>query len=142
MIHLIGNVMHACLASLLSAMLLVQAVWGCCWQRACIGEQVRDAGQAHCAAGCCWHPHGRNHQRQLPAPGKCDCQCHGVCIFIGSPKIQLDSQDSLQLAAVAIITGSTPDSFLDGGVRCRVCDIPQASQPPLDLHLLHQVFLI
>jgi hypothetical protein len=135
--------MHTFLSGLLAIALSVHALFGCCWHRA-YSDPLCDHAIASviAPAECCEHPN-MPVDRNLPqTPGNHQRDCQGVCTYLPTQKTQLDVPtvfESLDLVA-------TPTGNFDGQLSALgvtgVAHHPRSFEPPLRLHLLHQLLLI
>src|SRR4051794_28950311 len=92
--------MHVFFANLMSAILLLQAVFGCCWHNACEDSAHPALSNIGAAEGCCCHSHSR---QQAPKPHKCELKCFAARIFIPTQKTLVDSPDSMAYLTVLLI---------------------------------------
>jgi hypothetical protein len=128
-------------SSLVAASLLIHAVLGCCWHHAqdlsgcgdTVAEQAVDAG-------CCHHDHGDQDHGQ-PSHAPCKGHCQGLCTYLPVQKTQLDHQQLHAALDFAIIAPATGDAQIAAGF-CLARAHETAAQPPLRLHLFHQILLI
>lgn len=136
--------MHIVLSSLMAALLGIHAFFGCCWHHGhrC-AECTPSATQVAQPAKCCHHHQGtdeKQHGKQTPC--KCFLECHGVCIYVPSQKVQLDSPELIvPLDFVAVLTAFS-DMQQASTAPWEISRGPTAVSPPLRLHLLHQILLI
>jgi hypothetical protein len=135
--------MHAFLSGLLASALFVHAIYGCCWHHAqCTPTCNHAIACTTTETECCDHSTApaEGNQPQPPCDDQRDCQ--GVCNYLPSHKTQLDSP--LDLAALDF-PESLPANASAQLVAIRAagepCD-PRVFEPPLRLHLLHQLLLI
>lgn len=125
----------------MAALLLIQSVSGSCWQpaRACIDLETIEVACTHrcCDSGC----EGSGEKRPSQGPCKCRLECSGVCTFLAPEQFQIDSaQVSVAfdyLAAHSAPADIQADYGFWGELACGAAEF----QPPLRLHLLHQVLL-
>jgi hypothetical protein len=136
------HVMRAVFCNLLSAALLIHAMFGCCWHDAheAVAGEAPDASFA-VTDGC--HNHDRDadgHESHAPCKGHPNC--HGLCNYLPAQKsdigkclehalvvdFALDTNAACgsQVAAVFFAPGTTAASLT----------------PPVRLHLFHQILLI
>jgi len=132
--------MH-CLISMTTAfVLLLHALVGCGGHLHHACPWCDDLATAAVGAvDCCDHDHGKP---DLPsAPCRCQFACHQGCLSLPPQKLLLD--DALATLIVAFVA--------DGravGHQCFAIGFPAAAsnrfsaEPPLALHLLHQILLI
>ena len=141
--------MRAIVCNLMSALLLVHALIGCCRHRehnAAQHERI-EAAQAS-ATACCHHGHGccGDETKQAPAPCHCKLECRSLCIYLPTEKCVVDAGDlrlSIDFAlnhhgefASAAIESMAASSFWE---YARAYD---DTEPPVRLHLLHQIILV
>ena len=126
----------------MAAMLLIQSVSGSCWQpaRACIGLET--AAELGCTDRCCDSGCEGNEENK-PSQDPCNCrlECSGICTFLAPEQFQINSAHLCvafeYLAAHSALAGGQAD----GGFRTTEAFGAVKFQPPLRLHLLHQVLL-
>ena len=136
--------MHAVLYSSMAALLGIHAFFGCCWHHAHRCEQCPpSATQVAQQPKCCHHHQGTDEkQNGKKTPCKCFLECYGVCAFLPSQKVQLDSPELIvPLDSVAVLPAFS-DMQLLAASPWEVSRGPTAVSPPLRLHLLHQILLI
>ncbi len=141
--------MHALIASLMAWILFIHALLGCCWHHAHAWHASIDpASRVVKVIPCCGHQHAGKHQtedrNQEQPPCPCPVErCVGVCTFLPPAKTLAETQlveapfdlSAPYLLPVAVIA--------DGFTRTWDCLAgPLESQPPVRLHLLHQILLI
>jgi hypothetical protein len=143
-------VMPTLVSSLTATMLLVHVLFGCC--RHCGDRFIaceHTEASASLMAGCCHHEHGgdcrqgESHNDELPVVPCSKLECKALCISLPPERTQVDAGQlelSTDIVAVALPTAN-PDSapghsYLDALRNVRM------SEPPLRLHLLHQIILI
>jgi len=133
-------------ASLVASSLLIHAVLGCCWHagRERATSEFNVACSHHAHGDCCDHhadhdgdaDHGDSHG---PCDGK--SHCHGLCTYLPVQKAQVDTQQLDLPMDFAAILPATCDAQLAGSSKFLLLREP-AAEPPLRLHLLHQILLI
>ena len=121
----------------MACLLFLQAVSGCCWQRECVdGAATITPPTKRCADDC----HDTQHS-QKPCEGK--LECHGVCTYLMPERTLVDSSDgSVSLDVVflpALASSHVTLSVASGWVFAHG---PSTVEPPVRLHLFHQVLLI
>lgn len=122
---------------MMTGLLLIQSLTGWCWHCPCDCAPIADHTAIPVAADDCCE------DEQSPADsGKCNLECRGFCIYLPTEKPQVDHPDfslpldfdAVTLAARELRTG------------CAICwgetEKAAESEPPMRLHLLHQVMLI
>lgn len=139
--------MQAFFSPTIAAVLLIHAVFGCCWQHARQAIVAEHPGSA-AASACCPHGHASSHEHSVP--GKpCDCrwECHGTCVYLAEksslelPLLVADLHGIAMLPAMSqsaelILVGQLSNGWGSNGSG------PLCAQPPLRLHLLNQILLI
>lgn len=138
------GVMRALVPNLTAVLLVIHAMIGCChhpWH----GDGEVEAASirvSHCS--CCGH-HGVSHDAsEGPSePGNGERECHGVCSYIPTQRLQLGASAGGVDFSLAVMTPvhrsgriAAPDE------RLEQLGIVDDSPPPLRLHLLHQILLI
>jgi hypothetical protein len=134
--------MQTFVASLMSAVLAIQAVFGCCWHHAHFHLHCqRSLAQAAAPAKCCHHHHASESKPvEPPCQGHDDCQ--GSSDYLVPQKVQLDATETVavfDMPAIVSLLSATPGaaqfSYEYAGSRSTI-------ELPLRLHLLHQTLLI
>jgi hypothetical protein len=151
--------MHAIISSFVAAILSIHALLGCCWHhaRGCEVCETTIRGVASSEVSpetsCCHHVTGHRpqpddacgggHRPSHSGPCKCRIDCCGSCAFLPAPRaleiaqVSGHGDDCLVACLPAIMAGpSTPSLFW------RLVSGPTPMEPPLRLHLLHQILLI
>lgn len=126
----------------MAALLLIQAVFGLCWQpaRACI--DLETAAELVCAHRCCDSGcEGNEEGTPSQAPCKCHLECSGICTFLAPEKPQVDSVKLVVALDDLSAYSALIDMRADGGYWTELAFGPAKFPPPLRLHLLHQVML-
>jgi hypothetical protein len=133
--------MRAVFCNLLSAALLIHAMFGCCWHdahEAIAGEASHGLLEA---ADCCHEHDGVADGHGPDAPCKGHPHCHGLCNYLPAQKSQVDK--CLDHGAV--------DFAIDAKAACgsqisalSLAPATHATGPtqPVRLHLFHQILLI
>lgn len=134
--------MQVVLSNLMAAVLFIHAVLGCCRHPSLACASCNDpTAQASRAASCCKQHRSENGQgEQRQAPCKCKVECRGVCTYLPPQKTQLDCQPALlpfDLLALNPASTAGPSALPWEVLRGSL-----ALEPPLRLHLLHQILLI
>lgn len=129
--------MNILTSHLTASLLLVQALSGWCYERAEVGSAAQ--GQV---VHCCGHDDcALGHEGQSEDPCPSESECHGFCTYVTSVGPQLDV---LQVSLADCIW--FVPSRLDSGIIGAPCRNGQADvglhEPPLRLHLLHQILLV
>jgi hypothetical protein len=141
--------MRAIVCNLMAALLLMHALVGCCrhHQHVAASHERVEAAESS-ATACCHHGHGCCGQEEKQAPAPCDCklECKALCIYLPPEKCGVDAGDlslSIDLAfnhhpegGSAAIEAAAENSAWE---YTRACVAPE---PPVRLHLLHQIILV
>ena len=149
--------MHAVLSILMAAALIVHAVLGCCWHHAhdCVrcdnpiahvpGLTAKTSDQV----ACCKHHHGAGPeasegQQEQPSqePCKCRFECRGVCAYLPPQKTQIDSPELVVAFDYAIVAPMRAGVPIAPALSWELAGNLANVEPPLRLHLLHQMLLI
>ncbi len=141
--------MQAILSILTATMLFSQAVLGLCCRNPqnCWGAEKQiccDAEKMENAAGetvtCCHHG---DESQQPVSPCDCKVRCCGICTYVTTAKVQVDAPRAWFFTAVV------PASCAEiGGQHCAAASFAELAQgtvdagPPLQLHVLNQIWLI
>ena len=135
--------MHAAIASLISAILLLHAVLGCCWHHAhdCAGKAVAVEG-CRCSHHPCHDPDSSGDRFPPTAPCPAERDCPGVWTYLPAERTQFELPLLPTLLALAPnpcvpVTMSEPASpaWLDA-LFCT------GAAPHVRLHLAQSVLLI
>lgn len=134
--------------SLVACSLLLHAVMGCCWhydhEHATADRDVCCGHEA--VADCCGHHAGdhdgdTHHGQPTHDPSESHSHCHGLCTYLPVQKAQVDTQQLDMPIDFAAILPATYDAQVAGVLSfARVHE--NAAEPPVRLHLFHQVLLI
>jgi hypothetical protein len=137
--------MPAVLAILMSAVLFLHAVLGCCW------HEGHDCGSGHlsCAptlAGECGHRHHDDDsaRRHVPCPGPCKCrlECQGAYAILPPQKTLFTKAaavapfDATAIIPTFAVSYCSPDGTRD------LCHSTGESCRSVRLHLLRGILLI
>ena len=127
--------MHAVLSKLMASLLLVQALTGwCCHRPGGANLAVPTTHVVACCSHCC---QPRPAQRPV-LPVKCQ-QCSGVCTYVPTQKMQIDGPQLIVPVDVVPALAAVDFSLASRFTRLRG---PSDLEPPLRLHLLHQILLV
>ena len=99
-------------------------------------ESVANADE--CCDCCTPMPQGE----RLTQPCKCQSQCQGICIYLPSQKVHLDAEQVAAVFDFAAIVDSQAEPQASSASRWDVALDLICLEPPLRLHLLHQILLI
>jgi len=136
--------MQAVFSSLLAGLLLIQALTGWCDRSPlnCASSNA-DAACSIEETACCQHdccPAGETDSPADPCSGS--GECHGICIYVSSPETRIDTtQIALPIDFMAILPASV-DFHVVSALALDSVWHSAISEPPLRLHLLHQIILI
>jgi hypothetical protein len=139
--------MRTIVTSLTAAMLLVHALVGCCRHREqdCAScHRIALSGRS-LATHCCHDDHAAcSEEGDRPiAPCKCKLECRALCISLPPEKTLLDAGELAPCGDVVTAAGRAAticSSAADGYSGAE--QAAQAPEPPLRLHLLHQIILV
>lgn len=130
--------MHAFFSISLACLLFLQAVSGWCWQcpHDCMpcGDRVAQPTKS-CSHDC-------DHEQQSEGPCKCNLECHGICTYLQPEKTQVDSPVELVSWDIVAITTASTDLAHGSALAWELAQSRGELEPPLRLHLFHQVLLI
>jgi hypothetical protein len=138
-------VMRRLLSGLTAATLLVHALVGCCRHY----EFCHTSGEpAECceslADGCCHDEHAADcHHDERPfAPCDCKLQCMKLCVSLPPEKTLVAAGKSAPYIAIVPNVSATAVIQPSAGAFRESIRTSRASEPPLRLHLLHQIILV
>jgi hypothetical protein len=138
--------MQSAVTNLLAGMLLIQALTGwCCQHRCAAGLGHRPAAEASPESNCCDQCDCRSHSSQDSKESDAPCRCPdclGFCTYLPPDKAPLDSsQLEPGSETLAIAPALAYDHFVcrHGRSFSAESGLPE---PPLRLHLLHQLLVI
>jgi hypothetical protein len=136
--------MQALVSNLTASLLLTQALTGWCWQCPCDCAPLARSTADEVATDDCCERDGRSFpDRQPPAgSGKCQLECRGFCIYLPVEKAQIDGPQLAVPLDFAAITSASEASQLAAGLCWDHTRKRVESEPPLRLHLLHQIIQI
>jgi len=127
----------------MTGLLLIQAFTGWCWH--CPHDQARKNGcgsHALTATDSCDHDcHHDADDQCSDGPCKCQLECQGFCTYLPTDKAHVDSPLLVVPFEFAALQLSSSSAQLVGLYWERSRD-PVLHEPPLRLHLLHQIMLI
>lgn len=154
--------MHPILSSFVAAMLSIHALLGCCWHHA-QGCEVCDSVKHEAVSPelallttCCQHAaeagrhdldrsgHDQHAGQEQPhrAPCKCQIECRGTCAYLLTPRALTGDQKSTLSDCVAMIVPAITTGQSALPLSWPLGNSPANSEPPVRLHLLHQILLI
>jgi hypothetical protein len=134
--------MRAIFCNLLSASLLIHAMFGCCWHDA--HEAVAgEASHATLALAECCHDHdGATNGHGSHAPCKGHPNCHGLCSYLPAQKSETGKcLEHTLIVDFAIDAKAACDSQISALSFAPGINATCATQP-VRLHLFHQILLI
>ena len=127
--------MPTVVSSLMSGLLLLQTVSGWCYER----THTATPANAH-SVHCCGHDECDTRGKPKD-PCESDEKCHGVCVFTAPSGPHLDLLQHSLAHCVWTVERPIDSEFAHGTFHD-----PQANlahlEPPLRLHLLHQILLV
>jgi hypothetical protein len=137
------NSVNAITSSLMSVLLVIHAMLGCCWHHAhaCVGQEASAQPTAH-GSSCCQHHDCPQRQEQPAAPCGCKIECQGVCIYLPTQKVLIDNSPLAVAFEFAAVDRTLDGSHVPTAISWEVASGAIASSPPLRLHLMHQILLI
>ena len=116
--------------------------WCCHPVSVCAPHQTEvasaDSVESPCCGECQHKSSGQNHPTQ---PGKCRVSCLGICKSMTTPRVQFDIEQNLRydLALIGCESSCVGAAALP---HWSSCQSPGGLEPPLRLHLFHQILLI
>jgi hypothetical protein len=134
--------MRIIFSSMAAASLLFHAALGCCWHHEHDNAAIGDSSLAIAVEAAHDHDHGdapADHNSNGPCKGH--SRCHGSCNYLRVPKTQVDTQLSpipFDFVAVDSLAGQSQTGNLFRVEQA----FAEFSEPPLRLHLLHQLILV
>ena len=136
--------MHTIVTTMTAIVLFVHALVGCGGHtlHAC-AECHESATPAVHALTCCDHDHGTP-SPSSPSTPPCGCQfeCHKLCVSLPPQKTQLDDSQQWWSVELLVTDGPSIGSQFDAGGAWEILRRHSIAEPPLALHLLHQILLI
>jgi hypothetical protein len=128
---------HAFVANLTAALLLLHAALGCCWHQAPACDD--GARIAAATAEPCSCPHEGQHEHDSGEPTPCPCQidCAGPCQSLLTRKVTLDAPAAPIFAVLAMSAAAVEPPVERVPVEFR-----SPHGPPLRAHLQFQLLLI
>ncbi len=135
--------MVAAVCNVMAALVLSHAVLGCCWHHSHLCASCDKAiGRTEPSSDCCRHHNSSSDEGERSAPCRCYFQCPGVCVYLPTQKTGVNLAPDVnpcELLAVAAVTAQRHVDLTSLSERGRE---PAIFEPPLRLHLVHQVLLI
>lgn len=137
--------MRAFVSNLTAAMVLVHALVGCCRHQdhhfvGCDNTECSDS----LVAGCCHSDDAASsHENERPfAPCDCKLACKALCVSLPPEKALIDAGQSVRcIDVVAVASASGAISASTAHFYCDAMRVFHA-EPPLRLHLMHQIILV
>lgn len=140
--------MRVIACNLMAAMLLVHAMVGCCrYHRHETAHRDGAAADERLAAGCCHHGDGCCGHEEQPSPAPCDCrmECKALCIYLPPERCVTDAGDlSRAMDVVCALDMLGLRTAVEAAAAKPIGDrawAHTALEPPVRLHLLHQIIL-
>ena len=136
--------MQAVFSNLLAGLLLIQALTGWCDRspHACASCRPVTADLVQ-IDDCCRHdacPVGETGSPTDSCPSK--TECHDICIYVPSQEMRIDTtQVALPVSFMAAMS-ATADAEIVASLSLDTLWHYAISEPPVRLHLLHQIILI
>jgi hypothetical protein len=127
------KLMRAVFSSLVAASLLIHAAIGCCWHHPHNDDDT-----------CCDDSQtGSHHDSEQGghSHGPCKDHCQGTCHYLPVQKSQVDKITVHSLLDFAAIVPATCEVPFASQLRASRTH-ESAAEPPVRLHLLHQILLI
>lgn len=136
--------MRAVSSSLMVGLLIIQAVSGWCWHpaRNCTGLESSVAPVAWTIRCCDGDCEGAREREPSQDPCKCRLECSGVCTFVPPEKTQIDAPQLVVGFDHLAVSPALTDSQAVSAFWTEVARGRSELEPPLRLHLLHQILLI
>ena len=142
--------MRAIVRNLMAAMLLVHAMIGCCRHHGheSARHECSGTGESVATAACCSHGHGCCGDEEHSAPLPCDCkvECKALCVYLPPEKCNVDVVSFSQSFDIASTHTSLGDFSLIDVIAASSgwawTSTHTALEPPVRLHLLHQIILV
>jgi hypothetical protein len=139
-------VMRRLVSNLTATMLLVHSLVGCCGRldvchKSCERSECCDAA----VAACCHDDHAtESHQDKMPiAPCDCKLHCKALCVSLPPEKAAVDIAHSARAIDVVAVVWTAPAIHASAAAAFRgAVGACRSLEPPLRLHLLHQIMLI
>ena len=135
--------MQAVFSSLMAAWIFVLAVSGWCCRPPSFWRLGESSEVVSLAAECCQHCCQQGHREDEPtAPCKDRKECHGTCTYVPVQKTSFEAKAALTpfdfTAMIPMLGGSQVATALSW----ERADDPGRFEPPIRLHLYHQVLPI
>lgn len=129
--------MQAVFANLTASLLLVQMLTGWCWR--CASETHACTADVQVTSHCCCDP---TPHETPEAPANCPKECQGVCVYVSPVNVHvdlslLDADFGLYMVSVELLH----EQVASEAYWERNGD-NSPSEPPIRLHLMHQLLLI
>jgi len=142
-IKCVGVFMREVFTRLMAAWIFVLAVSGWCCRPPFACAQADSAPSVSQTVACCQRCGREGHRESEPtAPCKGQSECHGVCVYVPAQKAQLDTKPVLSAIDFIAIAPPLTDSQIAAALAWEQLGDPLRFEPPLRLHLVHQVLLI
>jgi hypothetical protein len=136
--------MRALVPNLTAVLLVIHAMIGCCHHHWHGDDEVAAASISVSHCSCCSHQRATHDASKVPGePCNGERECHGVCSYIPTQRMQLGASAGGIDFRLAIVTPvHTSGRIAAAAERLDQLDAVDDSPPPLRLHLLHQILLI
>lgn len=132
--------MQAILTNVMASVLFVHAALGCCWHCASCCTGCENSVSAASGSTCCGHHQQTPKQPQTPC--KCPLECHRVCIYVPTHRAPVEGPQLTASFDIVVNTCTLWRSQLAVSPSWERTREPLAAEPPVRLHLLHQLLLI
>ena len=136
--------MQALIQILMAGVLLIQALTGWCDRslHACISSGA-DAADVAQTDDCCGHETSPVSETDSPAgPCPSKSECHGVCTYVPTQEKQVDIAPKALPATFVSVESATTGADLGSSISLEALWRSAISEPPVRLHLMHQIILI
>jgi hypothetical protein len=137
--------MQAVFSNLMAGLLLIQALTGWCDRspHACASRCPDATDLVQAEDGCCRHdacPVGEDRSPADSCPSK--GECHGICTYVPSQETRIDTSQVVLPDSFMAVMSATLDAEIASSLLLDALWHSAISEPPIRLHLLHQIILI
>lgn len=145
------RIMRFICCNLMSALLFMHALLGCCWHHAhgesCCSKPAPDRAsvakhESHCSHKHCSRSSENAPQQQEPAEPSEHEDCPGACNFLPIVKTQVDTESGMMVQSFVAYIAWAAKSDVPSQYSARSESGSAILCLPLRLHLLHQILLI
>jgi|SRR3989304_6324602 len=138
--------MQTAVTNLLASMLLIQALTGwCCQYRCAAGLGHNPAAEASPKSACCDRcgRESRSAQDSTESATPCRCpECLGFCTYLPPDKTPLDDSPLEPRSEALAVAPELAHNHVACGFGWPLAAESVPPEPPLRLHLMHQILLI